>query len=729
MKRVITICISNFMMLGLSATALATTTPILDFNLRQGSGTTIIDSASGIVGTTHGTVWSTDPSGRPVLYFDNPIDYRFGDGDHFEIPDHDALDSPHITVESWVYPMSTGWYTLFVERILDGGSFENSITLGLHTTGYTTGTQPEFSLDRVSAGVYLGIVTSSDAITLNEWHHVVGTYDGTNVTLYVDGNYAVTASAGAPRSTGSNPLYLGHAPTGNHYFNGYYARFKMYDRALSADEVAYNFITEYEGEGTAHEWDANTVLLDHFDGSTTGSAYGPRSFTNSLLGLDESVCLPAGAYIKYPLPLWSASSGGSLDMWIKPVQYPTLIMDWNWNNVATRPPAGHILEVYVTSEGTFRYQGWGGDMSDLPVGQSIIPTNEWTHVGVTWGPGGTTLYVNGQPDGYSPVNAWPAITSSDYAYLNFWGSRDLGCVDDLRISNVERTSEEMWNYYSNALPAMITVASDHGSPNPAVGTRGYLRDATITCSVGSTVAENGTNYTCTGWTGTGSIPESGTSNSTDAITLTNSTSTITWNWIESEYWLETVVSGNGSVVPGNGWYAAGTNLEISAVPDSDWLFMYWTGDLSGGYSSSNTILLIDCEKAVTATFSDDADGDGLYNTNEWAIGTDPRDSDTDDDGFDDYCEVTEGLSPTNDNTSIVDYIRSNGSVFDLYSSNVVLDVAIGQMLLECIGGNAYLDLYLEQSDDLIIWTNAGDAVEWILPVDADKQFFRVRSQP
>lgn len=266
MKQLMTICIASIMMLSFTIPVFATDAPILDFNFRQGEGTTITDSASGIVATTHGTVWSTDPSGRPVLYFDNAIKYWFGDGDYVEIPYHNALNSPHITVESWVYPMSTGYYTVFAERILDYKTYQMSIFLGLLTTGYHEGTQPEFLLDYDynGNGDYLGEAISPYGITLNEWHQIVGTYDGSDTKLYIDGELVATTSADSPRSTGSNPLYLGHAPTSNHYFNGYYARFRMYDRALSDAEVAYNFIngpdgtadSDSDGDGVPDDVDA-----------------------------------------------------------------------------------------------------------------------------------------------------------------------------------------------------------------------------------------------------------------------------------------------------------------------------------------------------------------------------------------------------------------------------------------------------------------------------------------
>ena len=277
-------------------------------------------------------------------------------------------------------------------------------------------------------------------------------------------------------------------------------------------------------------------------------------------------------------------------------------------------------------------------------------------------------------------------------------------------------------------PLELVVSSEHGSAIPSAGTHVYSWGTNVDCFVDDFAIEGGTNYTCSGWIGTGSVPSAGTNNFTDPITLTNLYSSITWNWVESDYWLETSVSGNGFIIPGTGWYSAGTNLPVSAVPDNGWLFMYWSGDLSGDYSASDTALLFDSEKSITATFSDDADGDGLLNSNEWAIGTDPRNSDTDGDGFDDYYEITEGLSPTNDNSSIIAYILDNQPTFGLYTEEQLGALAVGNLMIQSSNSEIYLDLQLMKSTDLVTWTNAGNAVEWSMTA-GEKEFYKVRAEP
>jgi C1A family cysteine protease len=75
----------------------------------------------------------------------------------------------------------------------------------------------------------------------------------------------------------------------------------------------------------------------------------------------------------------------------------------------------------------------------------------------------------------------------------------------------------------------LTVVSKYGTPSPKVGVTPYNVGSSITCNVKSPVTVNNVSYTCTGWTGTGNVPASGT---TLAVTFTITTnSTITWNWV------------------------------------------------------------------------------------------------------------------------------------------------------------------------------------------------------
>ena len=151
--------------------------------------------------------------------------------------------------------------------------------------------------------------------------------------------------------------------------------------------------------------------------------------------------------------------------------------------------------------------------------------------------------------------------------------------------NVTETASWVLQYY-------LTVTSTYDSASPSSGW--FDSGSSITASVASPVSGgSGTQYACTGWSGTGSVLASG---SASAVTFTISVpSTITWNW-ETQYFL-TVTSAYGTP-GGGGWYNSGasayatvTPLTVAGPSGTQYVFIGWTGDASGGTSPSNAIIM------------------------------------------------------------------------------------------------------------------------------------------
>ena len=146
----------------------------------------------------------------------------------------------------------------------------------------------------------------------------------------------------------------------------------------------------------------------------------------------------------------------------------------------------------------------------------------------------------------------------------------------------------------------LTVFSAYDSPLPSSGW--FDSGSSITGSVASPVSGgSGTRYVCTGWSGTGSVPASG---SASAVTFTISApSNITWNW-KTQYYL-TVSSAYGTV-GGAGWYDSGASayasvnsLVVAGATGTQYVFTGWSGDASGTTSPSNAIIMAG-PKTVTA---------------------------------------------------------------------------------------------------------------------------------
>lgn len=245
--------------------------------------------------------------------------------------------------------------------------------------------------------------------------------------------------------------------------------------------------------------------------------------------------------------------------------------------------------------------------------------------------------------------SWAAPTAADY---------------NIGFRTVQRASSAASAETGSAVPVdtrdyRLFVSSAHGAPVPSIGTNLYAWSSTVTCSVNGSVVSGLTNWTSAGWSGSGSVPPEGGTTNTGGITLTDLVSSIVWNW-NTNYWIETVTSGEGQVTGGNRWVEKGSNVALSANPDSGWLFMGWSGDASGDYTATNIIVPMVRPVSVIATFSDDADGDGLLNTTEATLGTNPRNRDSDDDGMDDPNELVAGTSPTN-SASVLAVALSTGS--------------------------------------------------------------------
>jgi hypothetical protein len=76
---------------------------------------------------------------------------------------------------------------------------------------------------------------------------------------------------------------------------------------------------------------------------------------------------------------------------------------------------------------------------------------------------------------------------------------------------------------------------------------------------------------------------------------------IGWDYVLS-YYLTTNITGEGSVErePDTCWFAPGTPVQLTAIPDSGWMFYNWYGGLTGNQNPDTVIM--DTDKIVTAAF-------------------------------------------------------------------------------------------------------------------------------
>ena len=88
-------------------------------------------------------------------------------------------------------------------------------------------------------GGYSNDITAS-GVQLNTWFNMVGVYDGTNASMYING-VLVSGPTAKTWNTISNNAQIGRQTNGGEYWNGNIAQVSIYNRALTASEILQNY--------------------------------------------------------------------------------------------------------------------------------------------------------------------------------------------------------------------------------------------------------------------------------------------------------------------------------------------------------------------------------------------------------------------------------------------------------------------------------------------------------
>ena len=94
-----------------------------------------------------------------------------------------------------------------------------------------------------AAGSYGGQFYSSSSIPRETWTHIVGTYDGANQKIYINGVLDATDAQTAAIATTAQPLLFGtnYGGPGSELLEGSLANVLIYNRGLTAAEVKQNY--------------------------------------------------------------------------------------------------------------------------------------------------------------------------------------------------------------------------------------------------------------------------------------------------------------------------------------------------------------------------------------------------------------------------------------------------------------------------------------------------------
>jgi hypothetical protein len=183
-------------------------------------------SGNGNHGTVNGAQLTTDRHGN--------IDgaYSFdGQDDSIRVPDDESLHmTEQISLVASVLPTSQKSQEIVLKGAEVNGPTAAPYSLALSGTGDVVfSLRPDLQFTQLRKTGY----------PLDEWFFVVGTYDGTTMKLYINGNLENSASISGILNENSSPLLIGtrlNLPADT--FHGEIDELRIYDRALSEAEVA-----------------------------------------------------------------------------------------------------------------------------------------------------------------------------------------------------------------------------------------------------------------------------------------------------------------------------------------------------------------------------------------------------------------------------------------------------------------------------------------------------------
>lgn len=124
----------------------------------------------------------------------------------------------------------------------------------------------------------------------------------------------------------------------------------------------------------------------------------------------------------------------------------------------------------------------------------------------------------------------------------------------------------------------LNVSSAYGDTVPAKGRTEWSHGTMVSAHATAPEAENGTRRICTGWTGTGSVPASGTGAAVSfAITEDSS---LTWNW-ETEYLVSLSTEGAVEADFSEAWKSAGSSIVVPYRITASYAELALAGDADG----------------------------------------------------------------------------------------------------------------------------------------------------
>lgn len=333
------------------------------WKLDEGSGTVAYDSSGN---GNHGTLYY-DPQWEPGVY-GSSLSFDYETHNFVAVPYSQSLDlSSSLTLSAWV-KLERNWEHGFIDKTIDGNT-NQQYQLFCSYNGQV--------LFRVVTGA--GLHTIYTVVSLNAWHHLVGTWDGAMMRLFVDGLEVASGACQGPAQTGAGPLLIGTLGSGIYAMDGGIDDVRVYPMALTQAEITsvmngasidtggvfsppvYTGVATLQKhpviktfiDGTAAAWSfdeiSGTTVKDisgnGYNGTIVGNVWSRGS---GQTGLGITLSGDVSTYVSLgPVPR-PDNNNWSMAIWVtgfqnRDISEPSRMFSWGWNGPLFRSHYGSLM--------------------------------------------------------------------------------------------------------------------------------------------------------------------------------------------------------------------------------------------------------------------------------------------------------------------------------------------------------------------------------------------------
>ncbi|HDI52337.1 MAG TPA: LamG domain-containing protein, partial [Bacteroidetes bacterium] len=378
-----------------------------------------------------------------------------GENDYVETSFNTLDDiSDDFSVSLWFNKKNTG---MLLSTMDDIGQERGEFHFSWDSWGYTG-----FGFYYLTADNVATAVVTSDIITDDTWYHVVATVDADgDMKLYLNGELKDTTSTPTTALL-DNPLHIGWNGYSGDYFHGLIDEVRIYNRALSAEEIAEHYrvgaarlglntpqtnrftnglVGYWSFNGQDMDWSSSTAeALDRSGNANHGDVkngatpvIGKSGQALSFDGVDDYVDCGSDE------SLVNLENNFSVEAWYKKASS----VDRYAQILYTRSD-GIILGVYSGTPNKWKVTKYG--VADIYIGTPPQDT-QWHHVVLVYSSTeGTSVYLDGELNGHSS-NTQNVKPHSSFRIGMGENQYHYGIIDEVRIYNRALSAEEIAEHY------------------------------------------------------------------------------------------------------------------------------------------------------------------------------------------------------------------------------------------------------------------------------------------